>query len=96
MEVNAHARTTDPVSSHVAALENAGRRGDQVELCVELVTKRAGLTSMEYASRSEHCRYMLARRLSDAAARGLIAKGPQRTCSVSERLSLTWLPMRHD
>lgn len=95
MDVNTHARKTDPLSSHLASLDNSNRRQDQIETVVSMVKRNPGRTSMEMAS-SGHCRYMVARRLSDAVIKGLVVKGPQRTCTISNRLSLTWLPKLDD
>lgn len=96
MQTNTHARTTDPLSSHLAALDNSSRRDAQVGVCVALVCRHPGLTSMELASRGDVCRYMLARRLSDAAKRGMVVKGPQKHCDVSGKLAMSWDPSLDD
>lgn len=89
------ARRSDPESSHRAAEEvtASGRRAAQLAQVIAAVRKHPGRTSMELARLTGLDRYLLARRLPEAATAGAVAKGQQRVCSVSDRLALTWLPV---
>lgn len=91
------ARATDPESSHLAAEEitESGVRQQQIGQAITAVRDHPGSTSRELAELTGLDRYMLGRRLSDAAATGAIRKGGKdemRVCQVSNRLALTWHP----
>jgi hypothetical protein len=88
-----HARLTDPITSHLAAAENAPRRPAQVEMVTELVEAFPGLTSQELAQQTGEDRYMLARRLPDAERKHLVTKAEPRMCHVSNRMAVTWKPI---
>lgn len=82
------ARTGDPLSSHAAAdaLERSGRAWRQLDRVVEAVRTTPGLTSGELAARHGLDRYMVARRLPEAARVGLIMR---REIGAQE---VTWWP----
>lgn len=92
------AAKADPASSHAAAREltSSGARQRQVELVAELVRQWPGCTSLELAELSGHDRHMLAKRLPDAAACGLVRKVTRdgvvvlRTCRAGGRLACCW------
>ena len=87
-----HARKTDPISSHLAASENAKRRPKQIIDTARLVNKLPGKTSAELARMTGADRYMLARRCPDAEEKKLVSRGDMRVCTVSNRMALTWWP----
>ena len=87
-----HARKTDPISSHLAANENAKRRPEQVLETAAKVTKYKGKTTAELAYITTSDRYILGRRCPDAERMGLIVRGDLRVCTVSGRMALTWWP----
>lgn len=85
------ARSSDPVTSHMAADEvtRNGTRQTQIELVVGMVQGNPGKTSAELAELTGHDRYMIARRLADAC--GIhVKKGEPRKCDVSKRQAVTW------
>lgn len=84
-----NARTTDPVSSHLAGddIESSGIAGNQRRLVLALVKNYPNKTSHELALHSHLDRYQIARRLPEIH---LIEKGPVRTCAVSKRTCVTW------
>lgn len=88
------ARATDPETSHLAAEEvtASGVRQQQIGMAIAAVRAHPDRTSMELAQATGHDRYMLARRLPDAVTAGAVRKGGARTCTVSGRKALTWLP----
>lgn len=89
------ARSTDPLSSHLAAneLTASGRRGQQIAMAIAAVRAFPGRTSQELSDKTGICRFVLARRLPEAVTSGAIAKGKQRACSVTGKLALTWYPV---
>jgi hypothetical protein len=87
------ARTTDPLSSHLAAtaITASGRRDSQKrEILEALRSQSAAATSMELAHAAGIDRYVGARRLPDLARDGAVGRGPMRECEVSGRLAITW------
>ena len=88
------ARASDPETSHLAAEEvtASGVRQQQIGLAIAAVRAHPDRTSMELSVVTGHDRYMLARRLPDAETAGAVRKGPARTCTVSGRKAVTWLP----
>ena len=88
------ARRTDPRSSHVAAREITadGSRKQQRNLTVAAVSAFPGRTSQELAELTHHDRYMLARRLPEAAKENRVHRGPIKRCSITNKLALTWFP----
>lgn len=90
----AHARHTDPSTSHAAAAA-AERRGVAAAhrlLCLAAVTRGPGLTAAEIAERVGLERHKPSRRLPELRDDGLVVNGPPRLCSVQGRLSITWVP----
>lgn len=98
MELTPAARNTDPVSSHLAATEVtvSGEREAQIMQVAMEVKNYIGYTSRELANITGLDRYMLARRLSDAEKQSLVKKGPQRKCSIADRMAITWYPINCD
>lgn len=90
MILTTHARTTDPQSSVIAALENARHRKAQVFDVVKALEMFNGSTSAELAQKSGIDRYMVARRLPDAERRGLVYRCGTRKCEVSGKHAVTW------
>jgi hypothetical protein len=89
------ARSSDPESSHRAAAEitASGRRQQQITMVINMVRKFPGMTSMELAGMTGEDRYVIARRLPEAATAGAVCKGQQRSCAVTSKLALTWWPV---
>lgn len=90
----AHARKTDPASSHLAAADNQQRRESQYQIVSGIVKSYPGCTSHELATKAMQDRYMIARRLSDAEKHGLVRRGAMRKCAISQRESVTWHPAK--
>lgn len=90
----AHARTTDPSTSHqaAAAAERRGVAAAHRLLCLAAVTREPGLTAAEIAERVGLERHKPSRRLPELRDDGLVVNGPARLCSVQGRLSITWVP----
>lgn len=90
--MHAHARNSDPITSHLAAEENvvSGRNAAQQDLTAKAVERYPGLTSLELSKRSRIDRYTLARRLSECEESGTVKRGPTKRCSVSGRTAVTW------
>ena len=90
----AHARHTDPPTSHAAAahVETSGVAASQREAVLDLVRRFPGCTSAELVGGGLD-RYQLARRLPELEHRGLVRKGPQALCRVMGRQAITWWPV---
>lgn len=88
------ARRADPRTSHLAAthVTATGKRAQQQDLTAAAVRDLPGRTSHELAKHTKLDRHMLARRLSECVTAGTVRKGPSRTCSITGRQALTWLP----
>lgn len=92
------ARNTDPSSSHYAAdhIERTGLRAHQQRQVAAAVRQWPGCTSYELSRRMHADRVMPARRLRELVEAGQVAEGPKRTCTISQRLAITWLPVDHE
>ena len=90
MILTTHARTADPQSSVIAALENAQHRKAQVLDVVNALKLFNGSTSAELAQKSGLDLYMVARRLPNAERRGLVYRCGTRKCEVSGKYTVTW------
>ena len=95
------ASKTDPWTSHRAAreIDKSGSRRRQIDAVASLVAAHPGCTSAElaatsYAKDRRMDRPMIARRLPDAVAAGLVVKGEARTCEVGGGAALTWWSKR--
>lgn len=88
------ARRRDPVSSHLAAahITRSGKRGAQQDQAIAAVRQFPGCTSFELAMRTHLDRYMLARRLPECEVAGRVRRGNQRTCGITGRMAMEWLP----
>lgn len=87
------AKNIDPDTSHLAADEitESGQRKRQLDIAVDLVGANPGMTRAELAKESGLCKFMIARRLSDAKGL-LVRQGAKRKCSVDNRMVVTWWP----
>lgn len=92
----AHARTTDPATSHATAcgVEDSGGAGAQRAACLTEVLKNPGKTAAEIAVATGLERHAPSRRLPELRDAGLLKNGPARTCSATGRMSITWLPAK--
>lgn len=92
--MNHPARTTDPSTSHEAArhVVDSGVQVHQQACAILAVRQNPALTSAELSAVTGLDRFMLARRLPEALADGLVLRGEARKCSVSGRRACTWLP----
>ena len=90
----AFARSTDPATSHEAALEaeRSGRAGNQRTACLTQVQARPGLTAAEIAAATGLERHVPSRRLPELRESGLVENRETRLCRVTGRNSLTWHP----
>lgn len=86
------ARTTDPITSHMAAAAIQGEASRQRVVIRKLVEEHPGLTSQELAEHSDLDRYQIARRLPELRAKGKVIMGHYRPCKVSGRQAHTWVP----
>ncbi len=88
----APARSSDPLSSHLAAEEIAvsGTQAAQQALTVTAVLSYPGSTSRELHDKTGLDRHALARRLSECERKGLVKRGVMRTCRSSNRPAVTW------
>lgn len=88
------ARRTDPESSHQAAEIHtlSGKRAHQQDQAAAAVRQFPGRTSFELAMRTHLDRYMLARRLPECEVAGRVRRGNQRTCGITGRMAMEWLP----
>lgn len=93
--MSALARNTDISTSHEAAafVVASGTQKDQQATTAAAVRLHPGLTSLELAEATDHCRYMLARRLPELLEDGRAWRGPKKPCSVSGRSACTWWPV---
>ncbi|HOD84860.1 MAG TPA: winged helix-turn-helix domain-containing protein [Phycisphaerae bacterium] len=94
--INALARRTDSPTSHQAAeeVEASGRAASQRHLCLIEVWKTPGKTAAEIAVAAGLERHVPSRRLPELRKAGQIVNGPERLCTVTGNLSMTWLPAR--
>ena len=86
------ARTTDPWTSHIGAVEvtNSGRRRTQADQCLDVVQSRPGLTAGEIGAQPGLGHVPAQRRLSDLKAAGKVAVGMAR--QFQGRPQVTWWP----
>lgn len=92
--MNHPARTTDISTSHEAArhVVDSGLQQHQQACAIVAVRQNPGLTSAELAAATGLDRFMLARRLPEALADGLVFRGEARKCDISGRRACTWFP----
>lgn len=92
-----NARSTDPISSHLAAAEmvDSGEQDRQCQIVLKLVRRCPGHTCSELAAFCvELDRHQIARRLPDLRTAGKVRNGVERPCSVSGRTQCTWHPVQ--
>ena len=92
MELPPIARSSDPITSHIAASDvtGSGVRGCHMATIIDTVRRAPGRTSAELAIICGLERHEAARRTSDAEKVGAIRKGDPVKCTVSGRLAVTW------
>lgn len=98
LNTNPLARSSDPITSHLAAKEGveSGRIGRNMEMALMALRRNPGVTSAELSEfRLAPSRQESARRLPDLEKRGLAEKGVSRTCKVTGRLCVTWWPVKN-
>lgn len=83
----------DPPTSAEAERRHTrgGKRGAHVALVAEAVRHFPGCTATElHAHLGRLERHEWSRRLADAAAEGLVRRGPPRACLITGRSCVTW------
>lgn len=91
-------RSTDPLSSHIAADSIRPHIESQEETVMKVLGAHPGFTSRELAQRlriqtggnEEKHHQIFHRRLPGLRTKGKVVNGQMRTCRVSGRLSQTW------
>lgn len=88
------ARSSDPITSHLAAAEvrGSGAERSQAAKVLAALVETPGLTDLELASRHGLDRYVVGRRTSWLRTRGYLTDGQPRTCRVSGRLATPRYP----
>jgi hypothetical protein len=86
----ASARTTDPVSSHVAGQDAANFATIHYTEILRLLEQYPNQTAQELATHSNLDRYQIGRRLKELEKRGQINRVAIRTCTVGNRIATTW------
>lgn len=86
------ARTTDPITSHMAAADIVASGGASIQRrrAAAAVRLSPGRTSLELAHAIGIDRYELARRLPECEREGLVKRGDHRRCMVSGKQAVTW------
>lgn len=87
------ARSRDPQTSHDAAITitGSGARANQQRHVLYAVRRYPGLTSSELARAMGADRYMVARRLPELRAAGLVKNWEPRRCRVSGQKAMIWV-----
>ena len=86
------ARSTDPVTSHLAA-SNVSKTGSAARwqrVALDLIRRRPGMTARELENAGGYENGQIRKRLAEVMRGGLIRKGTARTCRVSGRQAATW------
>ena len=87
------ARSSDPVTSHIAAetVQRTGKRARNQGLALGLVLRYPGCTACELAAMTEHLdRYELSLRLPELATDGVIVRGERRRSKATGNQAVTW------
>ena len=87
------ARYSDPLPSHLAALEHTatGRRRAHAEAVLAVIQNEPGLTYREIARRLPKMEAVeIERRCNDLATENVVRRSIKRECTVSGRLAQTW------
>lgn len=89
--MNYNHRNTDPSTSALAGreIEASGSARRHREMCFDAVTQMPGLTAREI---EDQLGIKAHKRLPELREANLVRNGPARTCTVSGRQALTWLP----
>lgn len=85
-------RNTDPDSSHLAGekVTKSGKRRRQMDILLDLVGRRPGMTATEMVDYCHLDRYQISRRLADLKNVGRIYQGATRRCHVRGSMMVTW------
>lgn len=62
----------------------------QIPEVVRALARHPKVTSMELAQLVQMDRHLIARRLPEAEKEGLVKRGKQRKCAISQRNAITW------
>lgn len=94
MTLSPAARSTDPITSHLASEEHtaSGKRACHIAIVIDAVRRHPGMTSAELAPICKLERHEVARRTADAEKCGAIRKGEIRKCDIGGRCAVTWWP----
>lgn len=86
------ARRTDPVSSHLAAEENAasGTRARHYDAILKALAGENGMTSDEIARKAGMDRVAVARRMAEMERNGQVRRGEIRKSRLTGRPGLCW------
>lgn len=90
--MQARARTVDPETSHLAALdvEASGKADTQRRACLEEVRRHPGQTAAEIAVACGLERHVPSRRLPELRDAKIIQNREKRLCGVMGTPSMTW------
>lgn len=85
-------RAGDPATSQMAGdhIERCGSAHDQRTRCFDAVMRQPGLTAREI---ERQLGLKAHKRLPELRHANLVRNGSPRTCAVSGRQALTWLPL---
>jgi len=88
------ARTSDPITSHIAAdaFTASGKRLAQAEIILTYVRRHPGLTAGEYGVMTGLGRVAVGKRLPEIRDAGHITQGDHRKCSQDGTQQMTWWP----
>ena len=92
--MHAKARSTDPVTSHIAArgVDASGTADSQRAACLSEVIAQPGQTASEISVALELERIVGGKRLPELREAGLVKNGPSRACRVTGKRCMTWFP----
>jgi len=87
-------RNNDPPTSALASrhIESSGAARMQRSRCLDAVIESPGQTAREIEDRIGVKAH---KRLPELREAGLVVNGPIRTCRVTGRRAMTWLPVNH-
>lgn len=85
-------RSGDPATSHLAAeqIANDGTLGRRLQQALDAVTAHPGLTDNELEVTCGGFNGSIRKRNNDLRHLGILRNGPDRKCTVTERMAQTW------